>query len=168
MRYCADTSHTWLQFQKLRSHFAANTNQRYDCPLFDHPLSVKTCSKGSLSIYSKKIGFGCRHYFIYGSQKRPSWNNKSHVVEVFDSRHAHSIIQDVELCVTIPKKKAAHDLMKLPKLSLAICKYAFDHSGSSSDQDQKNFHHNQDRHESPSVLYDGTMNNMVFQYLEIY
>ena len=30
---------------------------------------------------------------------------KSRVVEVFDPRHAHSIAQVFELCVTIPKKE---------------------------------------------------------------
>ena len=31
--------------------------------------------------------------------------DKSRVVEVFDPRHAHSIAQVFELCVTIPKKE---------------------------------------------------------------
>ena len=45
---------------------------------------------------------------------------KFRFVEISDSRHANSIPQDFEECVTFPKKKAAHDLMKPPKLSLAI------------------------------------------------
>ena len=46
--------------------------------------------------------------------------DKFRVVEVLGSRHAHSIPQDFEECVTFPKKKAVHDLMKPPRLSLAI------------------------------------------------
>ena len=32
--------------------------------------------------------------------------------------------------------------------------HSFYHSGSGSDQDKKNFHHNQDRHGIPGVLHD--------------